>query len=77
MINEEMIQSQFKIQVKKYEKFIKVDSKILKRKDSNPKKLELITKYGDLTQLGFTKQNKLDINKSKSTIKKSNFKYKY
>ncbi|CAD8204655.1 unnamed protein product [Paramecium octaurelia] len=64
MMNEEMKQKQFKIQVEQYEKVIKGDSKILKRKDSNPKKSELKTKQGDLTLQGFAKQNKLDINKS-------------
>ncbi|CAD8170339.1 unnamed protein product [Paramecium octaurelia] len=67
MMNEEMKQKQFKIQVEQYEKVIKGDSKILKRKDSNPKKTELKTKQGDLTLQGFAIQNKLDINKSTPT----------
>ncbi|CAD8090629.1 unnamed protein product [Paramecium sonneborni] len=64
MMNEEMKQKKFKIQVEQYEKVIKGDSKILKRKDQNSEKKELKTKQGDLTLQGFAKQNKLDINKS-------------
>ncbi|CAD8188803.1 unnamed protein product [Paramecium pentaurelia] len=64
MMNEEMKQKQFKIQVEQYEKVIKGDSKILKRKDSNQKKPELKTKQGDMTLQGFAKQKKMDINKS-------------